>query len=132
MANKSYKPSPFTSNPSKPTREEASVESFSERDRIGIWIEDRRTNKTIVEWWDDDARQMFEDGFFKPGIPQMSWEKPSTQFINSVLDYAEEMGFLAKEKDVTAINQAIEGLRKEGVPDSVIKEIEEWRDSLSS
>jgi len=35
----------------------------------GIWITDNRTGKTIAEWWDEDAREMFEQGFFKPGCP---------------------------------------------------------------
>ena len=80
-----------------PTRDDVSVNSFVERDRLGIWITDNRTDKVIAEWWDDDAREMFEDGFFKPGVPQHSWEKPGREFVDSVLDYAENMGLLAKE-----------------------------------
>lgn len=79
-----------------PTRDDVRVEAWQERDRLGIWVTDNRTGKTIIEWWDDDARQLFEDGFFKPGVPQHSWEKPTPQFINSVLDYAEHIGVLSK------------------------------------
>ena len=81
----------------KPTREDVSVNSWVERDRLGIWIEDNRTGKTIIEWWDDGARQMFDDGFFKEATFTRSGELGGPQFINSVLDYAEEMGFLTKE-----------------------------------
>ncbi len=69
-------------------RSDVSVDSWQERDRLGIWIIDRRTDKVIAEWWDDDARQMFEDGFFKPG----------KQLSESVLDYAESVGLLADGK----------------------------------
>ena len=64
----------------KPTRHDVRVEAWQERDRLGIWITDNRNEKTIAEWWDDDARQMFEDGFFKGGVPSLSWEKPSREF----------------------------------------------------
>jgi len=69
-------------------RSDVSVDSWQERDRLGIWITDRRTDKVIAEWWDDDARQMFDDGFFKPG----------KQLSGSVLDYAESVGLLAGGK----------------------------------
>ncbi len=72
----------------KVCRSDVSVDSWQERDRLGIWIIDRRTDKVIAEWWDDDARQMFEDGFFKPG----------KQLNESVLDYAESVGLLAGGK----------------------------------
>lgn len=77
----------------KVCRSDVSVDSWQERDRLGIWIIDRRTDKVIAEWWDDDARQMFEDGFFKPG----------KQLSESVLDYAESMGLLAGGKHLAVI-----------------------------
>ena len=80
----------------KPSRDDVSVNSWQERDRLGIWITDNRTGSTIAEWWDDDARQMFEDGFFKPATFTASGELGGPAFIDSVLDYAEEMGMLAK------------------------------------
>jgi uncharacterized membrane protein (UPF0127 family) len=99
----------------RPTRHDVTVEAWQERDRLGIWITDSRTGKTIAEWWDEDAREMFEQGFFKPGVPQRTTEKPSRAFVDSVLDYAESVGFLAGGKYLaqtmkdayywTAINQ---------------------------
>jgi hypothetical protein len=44
-----------------------SVDIWEERDRLGIWATDLRRGKVEFEVWDDDARQMFEDGFFKQG-----------------------------------------------------------------
>ena len=80
----------------QPTRNDVSVESFAERDRLGIWITDNRTGKVIAEWWDDEARQMFEDGFFKPATFARSGELGGPEFIESVIDYAENMGWLLK------------------------------------
>jgi len=71
----------------KPTRDDVRVEVWEERDRLHIGIQDKETGDYYASWWDDDARQMFDDGFFKL--------RPSLE--ESVLDYAEEMGILAKE-----------------------------------
>lgn len=79
----------------KLTRDDVVVNAWQERDRIGIWVDNKWTGKTIAEWWDDNAREMFEDGFFKGAVPVYSWEKPSTEFVNSVLDYLEYTRVLA-------------------------------------
>jgi len=79
----------------KLTRDDVVVNAWQERDRIGIWVDNKWTGKTIAEWWDDAAREMFEGGFFKGGIPTYSWEKPGTEFVNSVLDYLEHTEVLA-------------------------------------
>ena len=78
-----------------PTRDAVEIGSWQERDRLGIWITDKRTGKTIAEWWDEDAREMFEQGWFKPGVPQRDIDKPSRAFLESVLDYAESVGLIA-------------------------------------
>jgi len=78
-----------------PTRDTVEIGTFQERDRLGIWITDKRTGKTIAEWWDENAREMFEDGFFKPGVPTRDIDKPSREFLESVLDYAESVGLIA-------------------------------------
>ena len=83
----------------KPSRDDVSVDSWVERDRIGIWVTDRKTNNTITEWWDDDARQMFEDGFFKPAAFTSSGELGGPQFIDSVLDYLEDIDVLLKTEE---------------------------------
>ena len=89
----------------KPYRSDVTVEAWQERDRLGIWITDNRTGETIAEWWDDDAREMFEQGFFKPGVPLYSWEKPSREFVDSVLDYAESVGLLARGGSASTVPQ---------------------------
>lgn len=61
-----------------------SVESWQERDRLGIWVTDTRTDKVVFEVWDDDARQLFDDGFFEPGAG----------FEGSVLEYLKRSGVI--------------------------------------
>jgi len=73
----------------KLTRNDVVVNAWQERDRLGIWVDNKWTGKTIAEWWDDAAHQLFEDGFFKQGVPQYSWDKPSPEFVDSVLNYLE-------------------------------------------
>jgi len=81
----------------KRTRDMVEVFAWQERDRANVEIRDKETHETVAEWWDNDLRQMFEDGFFKGGLPSRSWEKPSRNLIESVLDYAESVGLLITE-----------------------------------
>lgn len=57
------------------------VNVWEERDRLSIIVTDDNDNP-IAEWWDDDARQMFEDGFFRRG----------RGLVPSVIAYVEEHG----------------------------------------
>lgn len=72
----------------KPTRDAVRVEVWEERDRLHIGIQDKKTGEYYKSWWDDEAREMFEDGFFQRG-PRLE---------ESVLSYAEERGILAKQR----------------------------------
>ena len=81
----------------KPTRSDAEIGTWAERDRMGIWITDKHTDKAIAEWWDEDAREMFEQGFFKPGDIRHQ-TITGRAFEESVLDYAESVGILAGSK----------------------------------
>jgi len=69
-----------------PSRDDVRVEVWEERDRLHIGIQSKETGDYLISWWDDDAREMFEQGFFKsgPGLEE------------SVLEYAEDMGILEK------------------------------------
>jgi len=78
----------------KPTGHQVEIGTWVERDRIGIWLTNKRTGKTIAEWWDEDAREMFEQGFFKPGDIRHQ-TITGKAFEESVLDYAEGAGLLA-------------------------------------
>ncbi len=66
------------------TMETYNVDFWEERDRLGIWVADTRNDKTVFEVWDGDARQLFIDGFFKPGA----------RFEDSVINYLKEIGVI--------------------------------------
>jgi len=51
------------------------------------WVRHGECDISVADWWDDDARSMFEDGFFRPG----------RDLADSVIDYAAEMGLIAVE-----------------------------------
>ncbi len=78
----------------KLSRYDVEIGTWAERDRMGIWLTDKRTDKTIAEWWDEDAREMFEQGFFKPGDIRHQ-TITGRAFEESVLDYAESVGLIA-------------------------------------
>lgn len=59
------------------------VDVWEERDRLSIIVTDPTTGETIAEWWDDDARQMFEDGFFD-----------RRKLAASVAEYCRDVGLL--------------------------------------
>ena len=75
---------PLQASSKKLTRDDVRVEVWEERDRLHIGIQNKETGDYLASWWDDDAREMFEQGFFK--------RRPSLE--ESVLSYAEEMGIL--------------------------------------
>lgn len=73
------------------------VDVWEERDRLHIALyfdpehggrrasqRDPNDGELVAEWWDDDARQMFEDGWFEPG----------RKLGGSVVDYAESVGLI--------------------------------------
>jgi uncharacterized membrane protein (UPF0127 family) len=86
----------------KRARKDVEIGTWAERDRVGIWLTDKDTGKTIAEWWDDDAREMFEQGWFKPGdIRRQSIT--GRVFEESVLDYAESVGLIASTARPAAV-----------------------------
>jgi len=64
------------------TAGEVAVSTWFERDRAFVRIQERATGEYLAEWWDEDAVQMFEDGFFERG----------KKFERSVIDYADSFG----------------------------------------
>ena len=63
------------------------LQVWEERDRLHVGLE-TKSGKTIADWWDDDARQMFSDGFFS-----------ARNLHQSVVDYANQMGIGAKRRN---------------------------------
>jgi hypothetical protein len=60
------------------------VDFWAERGRLGIWVTDKLKDKVVFEVWDDDARQLFDDGFLKPG----------DELKESVLEYLKDTGVI--------------------------------------
>ncbi|GEM_PF-1001309 len=92
--------------PGKPTRADVTV---SARQKLGVWITDKRTGVTLAEWTDRDARTLFEEGSFRGRVPVSAWEAPDDELVNSVLDYAEAVGLLAKKSPVMHLPQTEKG-----------------------
>lgn len=65
---------------------ETSVETWFERDRAHVALEDDRTGETIVEWWDEDVHQAIEDGFLDP-----------RDYHGSAYEFARDMGLLNRK-----------------------------------
>ena len=59
------------------------VDVWEERNRLSVVLYDS-ADRPVAEWWDDDARAMFTDGFFERG----------RRLTYSVLSYATSMGLL--------------------------------------
>lgn len=76
------------SNPAPKLAEPLTVDVWEERDRLSIVVTDAK-GRDVAEWWDDDARQMFEDGFFN-----------RRDLEGSVIRYVKEMGLRPRRKDV--------------------------------
>jgi hypothetical protein len=70
------------------TLNNTTLEYWAERDRVNISLESG--DATIAEWWDDDARQMFEDGFFDSKAFIMGKLVNKDLLHKSVVDYANE------------------------------------------
>ena len=47
----------------KRTIADTTIRVWQERDRLHIELRDNGSDKTLIEWWDDDAREAIEDGF---------------------------------------------------------------------
>lgn len=45
------------------TTENTTLHTWFERDRAHIELRDENDD-TIIEWWDEEVEEMFEDGFF--------------------------------------------------------------------
>lgn len=65
------------------------VAVWEERDRLHIDLQDAN-DETIIEWWDDEARQAIEDGFLELGRSPRGRQK----LLESAVEYATHMGLL--------------------------------------
>lgn len=64
---------------------EIRVDTWFERDRANVTV--YKNDKEIAEWWDDDVRELVEDGFLNP----RDWE-------GSAIEYCKHLGLLESEQ----------------------------------
>ena len=57
--------------------------TWFERDRQHVELRDDKTEKTIIEWWDDEVTEAVEDGFLDP-----------KDFHGSAFYYADSQGII--------------------------------------
>ena len=46
--------------------EDTELYTWDERDRSHIELRDKKTQKTLVEWWDEEVNEVYQDGFLDP------------------------------------------------------------------
>ena len=46
--------------------QDTSLHTWSERDRAHVELRNKKTEKTLIEWWDDEVNEAIEDGFLDP------------------------------------------------------------------
>jgi hypothetical protein len=109
----------------RPTRQDVSVDSWVERGRIGIWITDKRTGENLIEWWDEDAAQLFEDGFFRAGMIR-GQTITGREFEDSVLDYAEYIGILERPKGKVSLFSLPQTIERGDVVEVPFKDAPAW------
>lgn len=59
------------------------IHTWFERDRAHVELRAVRTERTIIEWWDEEVQEAIEDGFLNP-----------KDYHKSALEYAKERGLL--------------------------------------
>lgn len=59
------------------------IYTWFERDRAHVELRAVRTERTIIEWWDEEVTEAIEDGFLNP-----------RDYHASALEYAKERGLL--------------------------------------
>lgn len=58
-----------------PRFEDTSIETWFERDRQHVELRDKRTNETLIEWWDEEVTEEVEAGFLDPrDYHKSAWE----------------------------------------------------------
>lgn len=46
--------------------EDTYLDTWFERDRAYVGLHNKKNDKVIIEWWDEDVAQAIEDGFLDP------------------------------------------------------------------
>lgn len=87
--------------------QEYRLEVWQERDRLHIGLERVQDDATVADWWDEDAAQMFEDGFFKHSGIFGKLDQNDRVLFQSVIDYAKSVGLIAPRPTDAALYIAV-------------------------
>ena len=68
----------------KRTLAQTELHTWFERDRAHVELRDTRTDRTIIEWWDEAVAEAIKDGFLDP-----------RRYHASAYEYAQHLGLLA-------------------------------------
>ena len=68
-------------------RSDFEIETWFERDRAHVELRDRRTDQTVIEWWDENVQEAVDDGFLDP-----------RDWLGSALDYATRLGMIRESE----------------------------------
>jgi hypothetical protein len=58
--------------------ERTEIETWFERDRAFVGLVDKKTDKYIMQWWDEDVYDLVEDGFLDP----RDWHRSAYEYAN--------------------------------------------------
>lgn len=73
-------------------RDNTEIHTWFERDRSHVELRCTETNKTIVEWWDDDCLQAFEDGYLPDSAFILGSLYDETAIHIAAIEYANDRG----------------------------------------
>jgi hypothetical protein len=76
----------------KLTMEQTYLETWFERDRAHVELRERDTDRTIIEWWDEDVYEAIEDGFLDHRAFIMGKLRCEHTLHCSAFEYAQDIG----------------------------------------
>jgi len=118
--------------PNRPlTIRDTELHTWFERDRAHVELRNKRTQKTIVEWWDEDVAEAIEDGFLD-----------RRHLHDSAFDYAIDHGFIKgaparrhnpKRRDLVRSFYVVRVSRRHGMaPHTVASSFPAWNDDTAA
>lgn len=72
--------------------EDTEIRTWFERDRAHVDLVNKRTNRSIIEWWDQDVYDAIEDGFLDAG--RKPFRADSAALHKSAYEYAISIGLI--------------------------------------
>jgi len=99
------------------TIDQTNLDVWAERDRVHIALRQEdgsefKDGPIIAQWWDEDAQQMFEDGFFSSDGVIMGRIINPRPLHTSVFKYCETMGLLPEDPRIACSECGSKYIRK--------------------